>query len=132
MYFRIAALGAGLFIFCQGVSAQAVGYGLVQANNCVGCHRINENEGRKRLGPDFEVVSRRYQGSAAAIPYLASRIRSGARGTWGAVPMPAQSQVSQADAELLAAWVLSLSGDPEVGAVVSPAEDANLNSANPK
>lgn len=116
MRFQIAAIGAGLFIFCQGVVAQTVGYGLVHSNNCTGCHRIDEKEGRKRLGPDFEVVARRYQGSAAAIPYLASRIRSGARGSWGAVPMPAQSQISQADAELMAAWVLSLSGDPGVGA----------------
>lgn len=124
MHFQIAAIGAGLFIFCQGVVAQTVGYGLVHSNNCTGCHRIDEKEGRKRLGPDFEVVARRYQGSAAAIPYLASRIRSGARGSWGAVPMPAQSQISQADAELMAAWVLSLSGDPDVGA---GQEGADLN-----
>lgn len=93
-----------------------MGLELAQAKNCVACHRIDMTQGRKRLGPDFEIVSKRYQGSAAAINYLAGRIRNGSRGSWGAIPMPAQVQVSQPDAETLAAWVLSLSGDRPVGA----------------
>lgn len=116
MYSRITLVGLSLFICSQGVMAQTVGYGLAQANNCFGCHRIDASDGRKRLGPDFPLVAERYQGSAAAVPYLATRIRSGARGVWGAVPMPAQAQLSQADSELLAAWVLSLSGAPDVTA----------------
>ncbi|MGE4126438.1 MAG: c-type cytochrome [Pusillimonas sp.] len=132
MYFRIAAMSVctGLAVFSQGVMAQAVGLGLAQANNCVSCHRVDETEGRKRLGPDFEVIAKRYNGGAAAIPYLATRIRSGSRGSWGAVPMPAQSHVSAADAELLAAWVLSLVGDPQTGLGPTLSEQGSLESNN--
>ncbi|PAX93846.1 cytochrome C, partial [Bordetella pertussis] len=34
------------------------------------------------------------------------------RGAWGAVPMPAQPQVSDADAHALAEWILSLPAKP--------------------
>lgn len=117
MYFRIAVLSIGLSlaVYTPAGAAQTVGIGLAQANNCVACHRVDDAEGRKRLGPDFEVVAKRYQGNAAAIPHLATKIRNGSRGAWGAVPMPAQSHVSQENAELLAAWVLSLAGDASVG-----------------
>lgn len=121
MYFRVAAIFTGLVVLSQGVMAQTTGMALAQANNCVSCHRVNPTEGRKRLGPDFEVVAKRYNGSAAAVPYLATKISSGSRASWGAVPMPAQSHVSSLDAEQLAAWVLSLAGNPESGAVPAAA-----------
>lgn len=115
MYIRITLASVGLLMLSHMAHAQTIGLGLAQANNCVACHRVDESEGRKRLGPDFEVVSKRYQGNAAVIPHLAARIRSGSRGVWGAVPMPAQSHLAQEDAEQLAAWVLSLTGNPDVG-----------------
>jgi cytochrome c len=39
---------------------------------------------------------------------LAVKIREGGGGVWGAVPMPANPQVSEAEAKKLAAWILSL------------------------
>ena len=42
-----------------------------------------------------------------AAEYLANKIRKGGSGVWGAVPMPANNQVSEADAKKLAAWVLA-------------------------
>ena len=42
------------------------------------------------------------------VDYLAGKIRGGGRGAWGAVPMPAQTQVSAEDARQLAEWILSL------------------------
>ena len=123
MYFRIAALATGLVVLSQGVIAQTVGLELAQANNCISCHRVDSAEGRKRLGPDFEIIARRYNGSAATAPYLVTKIRGGSRGSWGAVPMPAQSHVSKEDAERLATWVLSLA--PDVDAKV----DAKVGAA---
>ena len=38
---------------------------------------------------------------------LADKIMKGGSGVWGAVPMPANPQVSPAEAKQLAAWVLS-------------------------
>ena len=37
---------------------------------------------------------------------LAGKIMKGGSGVWGPVPMPANNQVSEADAKKLAAWVL--------------------------
>jgi cytochrome c len=41
-------------------------------------------------------------------PVLARKIRSGGKGTWGQVGMPAMSQVSEAEALQLANWILQL------------------------
>ena len=38
---------------------------------------------------------------------LAEKIRKGSSGTWGPIPMPANPQVSEADAKTLAKWILS-------------------------
>jgi len=35
------------------------------------------------------------------------KIVKGGSGVWGAVPMPANAQVSEADAKKLAAWILT-------------------------
>ncbi len=69
------------------------------------CHQVQA----KRVGPPLQSIAERYAGQGdAALAYLATKIRSGSRGAWGAVPMPGQSQVSPDDARLLAAWILSL------------------------
>jgi cytochrome c len=39
---------------------------------------------------------------------LAAKIIKGGSGVWGAVPMPANPQVSEAEAKKLAIWVLSV------------------------
>ena len=39
---------------------------------------------------------------------LAQKIMKGSSGVWGPVPMPANTQVNEADAKALANWVLSL------------------------
>lgn len=49
----------------------------------------------------------RYRGDAGAAQRLAGKIRHGSVGTWGRVIMPRQPRLSDADAQLLARWVLS-------------------------
>ena len=39
---------------------------------------------------------------------LAVKIQKGGAGVWGPVPMPANPQVSEAEANKLATWVMSL------------------------
>jgi cytochrome c len=39
---------------------------------------------------------------------LATKIQKGGAGVWGPVPMPANPQVSEAEAKKLAAWVLTV------------------------
>lgn len=83
---------------------QTTGVDLARANNCLACHQVDA----KRVGPGFTVIGQRFAGQEGAEDYLANAIRTGGRGRWGAVPMPAQPQVSPANAQLLAEWILSL------------------------
>ncbi len=86
------------------VAAQTTGIDLAKSNNCLACHQVE----RKRVGPAFTLIAERFADQDGALEYLANAIRHGGRGRWGAVPMPAQPQVSPGDAQLIAAWILSL------------------------
>jgi cytochrome c len=52
-------------------------------------------------------VAAKYAGQKDAVDKLAVKIVKGGAGVWGPVPMPANAQVSEADAKKLAAWVLA-------------------------
>jgi len=100
-----SALALSMTMFgASPANAQAVGLGLAQANSCVACHTIE----KKRVGPAFKAIADRFAGKPGAQDYLAQSIRSGGGNRWGAVPMPAQPQVTPQDAQALAAWILSL------------------------
>ena len=76
---------------------------LARANGCMACHGMVH----KQVGPGFAQVAARYREDPAAPARLAGRIRNGSVGNWGRVIMPRQSQVDEAQARLLADWVLS-------------------------
>ena len=76
---------------------------LATSKNCMSCHAVE----RKVLGPSFKDIPARYKDNKAAPDQLATKIMKGGAGVWGPVPMPANTQVSEADAKKLAAWVLS-------------------------
>lgn len=99
--------------------AQTTGLAAVQAAHCMACHEVRS----MRVGPPFEAIAKRFAGQAGAEEYLAHTIRSGGRGRWGAVPMPAQPQVSPEQAAVIARWILSLAGgDPSnAGTAAAPA-----------
>jgi cytochrome c len=77
---------------------------LATAKNCMACHAID----RKVVGPGYQDVAKKYAGDATAKARLAEKILKGGAGVWGPVPMPANSQVNEAQANQLAAWVLSI------------------------
>jgi cytochrome c len=76
---------------------------LATTKNCMSCHAVE----RKVLGPSFKEVAAKYKDNKGAVDMLATKIVKGGSGVWGAVPMPANNQVSEADAKKLATWVLS-------------------------
>ena len=53
-------------------------------------------------------VAKKYAGDATAADKLAKKIKAGGVGVWGQIPMPANPQVSDADTQALAKYVLSL------------------------
>lgn len=77
---------------------------LATAKNCMACHAVD----KKLVGPSYKDVATKYAGQKDAVDKLATKIIKGGSGVWGPVPMPANAQVSEADAKKLAAWVLSL------------------------
>jgi cytochrome c len=77
---------------------------LAQKKNCMACHAID----KKLVGPAYKDVAAKYAGQKDAVDKLAQKVIKGGAGAWGAVPMPANTQVSDAEAKQLVAWILSL------------------------
>jgi cytochrome c len=76
---------------------------LATAKNCMACHAVD----KKVVGPGYREVAAKYAGQKDAVDKLAGKILKGGSGVFGVVPMPANTQVSEAEAKKLAAWVLS-------------------------
>lgn len=76
---------------------------LAQKNACMACHAVD----KKMVGPSYQDVAKKYAGQKDAEANLAKSIKAGGSGKWGPVPMPAQPNLSEADAKTLAAWVLA-------------------------
>jgi len=92
----------GLLLLAGPASAQDTAQALARQNGCMACHGMVH----KQVGPGFAQVAARYRDDPEAPGRLAGRIRDGSVGTWGRVIMPRQSQLSEAQARLLAQWVL--------------------------
>ena len=88
-------------LFSQAAVASA---DLAKAKNCMSCHAV----GSKLIGPSYKDVAAKYAGDAGAEERLTQKVLKGGSGAWGPVPMPANAQVSEAEARTLVKWVLSL------------------------
>ncbi|OYT92991.1 MAG: cytochrome C' [Burkholderiales bacterium PBB3] len=76
---------------------------LATSKNCMACHAVD----KKLVGPAFKDVAAKYKSDKTAADKLAVKVIKGGSGAWGAVPMPANPQVNDAEAKKLVAWVLS-------------------------
>lgn len=96
-------------LFATAFALLATGPALAQqalatAKNCMACHAVD----KKLVGPAYKDVAAKYAGQPGAVDKLAAKIQKGGSGVWGPVPMPANTQVNEAEAKQLAAWVLTL------------------------
>lgn len=99
----LSALAAAAALATLAAPAHA-DLALAQSRNCMSCHAVD----KKVVGPAFKEVAARYANDKGAADRLAAKIQKGGGGSWGAVAMPANSQVSPEEAKKLATWVLSL------------------------
>jgi cytochrome c len=76
---------------------------LAKAKNCMACHAV----ANKLVGPAFKDVAAKYSGQKDAEDKLTAKVMKGGTGVWGAVPMPANPQVTEPEARTLVKWVLS-------------------------
>ncbi len=95
-----AVLSATAILSCAPAFADLA---LATSKNCMACHAID----KKLVGPAYKDVAAKYKGDKTAADKLAAKVIKGGSGVWGAVPMPANTQVSEAEAKKLVAWVLS-------------------------
>ncbi len=96
------ALATGIFALTLSVGAQA-DQALAQAKNCMACHAVD----KKLVGPSYKDIAKKYAGQKDVAAMLAGKIIKGGAGSWGAVPMPANPQVSEAEAQRLVAWIMA-------------------------
>ena len=94
--FVMAAAAAAMVVASPAMANLA----LAQKNACMACHAVD----KKMVGPSYQDVAKKYAGKSA--DELAKSIKAGGSGKWGAVPMPAQAALSDADAKTLATWIL--------------------------
>ena len=77
---------------------------LAQKKNCLACHAVD----KKVLGPAYKDVAAKYAGQKDAVDKLAAKVLKGGTGVWGNIPMPANPQVTEAEAKQLVTWILTL------------------------
>jgi cytochrome c len=76
---------------------------LAKAKNCMACHAV----ANKVVGPAYKDVAAKYAGQKDAEDKLVQKVLKGGSGVWGAIPMPANPQVSEAEAHTLVKWILT-------------------------
>lgn len=76
---------------------------LAKSKNCMACHSV----ANKVVGPAFKDVAAKYAGQKDAESKLVQKVMKGSSGVWGPIPMPANGQVSSAEAQVLVKWILS-------------------------
>lgn len=77
---------------------------LAQSKACLACHNID----KKVVGPSFKEIAKKYAGKKGIEAQLATKVTKGGGGVWGTMPMPANPQVSEAEAKQLVKWILTL------------------------
>lgn len=92
-----------LMVACTANTSALADQTLAEKKKCMACHTLN----RKVVGPAYKDVAVKYVGQNVSAK-LANKIINGGGGVWGVVPMPANPRVSQAEADELAKWILSL------------------------
>lgn len=86
----------------SAATAASEGLRLAQQHACLACHGI----GNKLVGPALIDIHKKYAAQKVdAARVLAVRIKAGGSGVWGAVPMPAQDHVPDAEIRAMAEWI---------------------------
>jgi len=74
---------------------------LATKNGCMACHAVD----KKLVGPSFQDIAKKYK--AGDADKLAAKVKSGGSGVWGAIPMPPNAGIKDADIATLVKWILA-------------------------
>lgn len=98
-------LPAVMFALAGMVAAPAfASQELATQKNCMACHQVAQ----KVVGPSYKDLAAKYAGQKDAVDKLAEKVIKGGVGVWGQVPMPANTQVTPAEAKQLVQWILAI------------------------
>lgn len=105
MKFNHAVLAVSAVLAASAVQAMdaAAAKALASKSACLACHAAD----KKLVGPSYKDVAAKHKGQADAVAKVAARIKSGGSGMYGPVPMPAQPNLKDEEAKLLATWILA-------------------------
>ena len=98
-----ALLFIGLAASALASNAALANADLAKAKNCMACHAVD----KKVVGPGYKEVAAKYAGQKDAEDKLVQKVQKGSVGVWGQIPMPANTQVSDAEARTLVKWILA-------------------------
>jgi len=102
---KLSVVGVGLVVASLLVGGSAfASEELAKSNNCMGCHKMDT----KAMGPSLKEIAAKYKGQDDAAATLEKSILEGSKDKWGGMAMPAQKQVSEADAKAIAEWIMTL------------------------
>lgn len=92
----------------KSAAKATTGLDLAKRFGCMSCHGVDT----RVVGPAFHDVAARYgdggrPATADAEARLVAKVKSGGSGAWGDIAMPAQPQVSSADARTIVQWILT-------------------------
>jgi cytochrome c len=102
---QAARIAAAVAAVCAmgGVNAQSLD-DLLKKNGCTACHAVD----KKVIGPSYTEVAAKYKSDPKAPAYLADKIKKGGSGVWGQIPMPPNTQVSDAEVKKIVDDILKL------------------------
>jgi cytochrome c len=83
----IVVSSALLITFTNAAIAEDSGEVLFKKHNCTMCHAPSS----KILGPSLEDISRKYVDNEQTVSKLEQTVRNGGNGSFGEMPMPADS-----------------------------------------
>lgn len=101
IFFLFAALACFMSV-AQASAEDEKAFAIAKQNACLGCHAFN----KKIVGPSFQAIAEKYKGDANAQAFLKNKIAKGGSGSWGVVPMPANTKLNDADLSILTSWIL--------------------------
>ena len=90
-------------LLMAGVAQAQSGADVLKANKCMNCHDME----KKKAGPALKDIAAKYKSDKGAEAKLIDKIKKGGSGAWGAVPMPPNPSVSDADLKTLVTWILA-------------------------
>ena len=101
--FAVAAFVGACGMLAIGAPAFA-SQQLAKDKNCLACHALD----KKLVGPSYKDIAAKYKSDKNAQAMLVKKVRDGGVGVWGQIPMPANPQVNEQEAQTLVKWILSM------------------------